>query len=385
MKNFVGAAIVVLMVAGSLLIPSPPIQSVGISDFRAYWSASYLLTHGENFADPQQLLAVERLHTGWQENYPMVTWNPPWLLVILAPYALVPFERAVWWWMLTNIAFVITSAMMLWKLSISRTKAQRFAWIPVLIVFAYSITLTTIAAGQVNVLVLIGLSGFLFFEAMKREASAGAMLALPLVKPQLVYLVVPTLILDFVRQRRWRALAGFGGLLAALTAIVFILRPGFVGEYLATFGSGRLFDYQTPNLGGWLQMLFGWSWAKLMGLAFLPLTVIIWWHYSENLETRVLVDGGVILSLITAPFVWSYDFVVLLVPLMSVVGWIGDGKLPQLDSIAIAFALIVADAMIFYQRFTSEGGEAYFFWIPLCVAAVYLYVWWRVRRQMAYA
>ncbi len=133
MSNSISVAILFVAIVIVLAMPSPLLRGVGESDFRAYWSASYLLTRGENFADPQRLFAVERGFTGWRENYPMVTWNPPWLLVILAPLTLVSFRQAVWWWLLTNVALAFSSSLVIWNLSVSQANVRRFIWLPLLI------------------------------------------------------------------------------------------------------------------------------------------------------------------------------------------------------------------------------------------------------------
>ncbi len=384
MKDFLLLAIVLIIVVILLGLPSPFLPRVGVLDFRAYWSASYLLTHGGNFADPQQLIAVERRYTGWQENYAFMTWNPPWLLVLLAPYTLVSFERAAWSWILTNITLVLTSTWAIWSLSAAQPTARRFIWLPALIGFIYSPTLTAIAAGQVNTLVLAGLAGFLFFDSQANEVGAGSMLALTFVKPQLVYALLPVLVLESLVERRWRVVASIAVSLTILTTLVFILRPGFAAEYLAMLQGANLLNYQTPTIGGWLEMSFGWSWAKVAGVVIAPIGMILWWYHQRNLPTRTIVDAGLILSVLTVPFVWSYDFIVLLIPLMRIAGWIVDGVLFKFASIAIIMAIVLADAIIFYQRFTTDN-EINFFWIPLFVGAIYIYISSRTRRQPTFA
>jgi len=354
--------------------PLPP--RIGEIDFRAYWSASYLLRHNENFADPARLFQIEQTHTGWHEDYPMVAWNPPWLFVLLLPYALVPFARAVWLWLLTSIVLVFVSALLLWQRDATNQSARRHVWIPTLAGFVFSPTLTALIAGQVNILVLFGLAGYLFFAVRRRDGMAGALLALTTVKPQLIYVTVPILLLDSWRASRLRVLAGFAIVLVGLSIVFLVMRPMALGDSVTTIVAGRLLDWETPTLGGVLAATLGWQWAKLMGLAIMPLAVLAWWKSVGRLDTRTLVDVTLLASVITAPFGWSYDFVVLLVPLMRVIAWIVDGALRFWDALLIVLVLLASNMFAFYERVLTPS-EIYFVWMPLVVAGVYTYAFLR--------
>lgn len=373
----------VLILCLVVLLVMPPVlpPRIGQIDFPAYWSASYLLLRGENFGDPTRLLEIEKTLTTWPETYPMVTWNPPWLLVVLLPYTFVPFERAAWWWMLTNITLVSLSAVMLWQTQTTTVSARRWVqWAPVW-AFAFAPTLTALIAGQVNLMVLAGIAGYLFFRQRQQYGWSGILLALTMVKPHLVYLTVPLVLYVELQQRHWRVLAGFLGTLGMLTLVVFLRRPTFLFDYAMAVEGGRLFGYVTPTLGGILALLSGWDGWKVSGAALLPLT--IWYtHRVKTFNVPRLVEVTLMMSIITAPFGWSYDFVILLVPLFAIFGWMAEGTLARNQVILIGGLMVLADALIFYQRVASPP-ESYFFWIPLVIAG--FYAWILARRRMTYA
>lgn len=384
-KNTILCALLVAAFLFLLLSPPPLPPRIGAIDLPAYWSASYLLAQGENFAEPSQLFRVERSQTSWPENYPMLTWNPPWLLVLLLPYTLIPFPRAVWWWLLTNITLVFVSAVLLWQVDSTLARTRRLAWLGPLIAFAYSPTLVAIIAGQVNILVFAGLGIYLWFVISSRGArwrmlAAGAALALTMVKFHLVYLTVPLLLLDAARRRQWHILLGFGMSLTASMALVFFLRPTFVFEYARTIGAGGLLQYETPTFGGIVAGLTDWNGVKLMGIVLLPLSILAWWRRGANWDLRTLVDVTLLASVITAPFGWSYDFVVLLIPLLRIVVWMTEGLLPRAQVILLALVLLGADAYSYYERIASPG-EIYFSWIPWLIALTYGFAWWQVNHH----
>ena len=372
-----------ILIAGAvgllLIIPVSLPYPIGKIDFPAYWSAGYLLAHGENFADPVGIFQIEKMLTTRQEDYPMLTWNPPWLLVLLIPYTWVSFDHAVWWWLLTNITLVFLSAVVMWQISAANERSRRFAFGAPLIAFAYSPTLMALIAGQVNLIVLAGLAGFLWFHSKLQFGRAGMALALTLVKAHLVYITVPLVLLYAVRKRQWRLLVGFFGELVVLSAIVFLLRPTFLSEYSGALSGGGLLNYITPTAGGILALVFGWNGFKLMGLLLLPLGVWISWR-AGSWQISTLVDITLLASIITAPFGWSYDFVILLVPIIHAIVCLVEGKLPRVESFLIGGIFLFADGLMFYQRLQSPSEE-YFFWVPLLVAGLIIWVWVRQNRM----
>src|SRR5207302_10645410 len=93
----------------------------------------------------------------------------------------------------------------------------------------------TVLQGQSDLIVLVPLAAAYAAWARGRYGLAGALSALALAKPQLL-LLIPVL---FITRRAWRALAAFGGTLAAL---------GLVS--VATFGIGPVFTYLN-SVGTW--------------------------------------------------------------------------------------------------------------------------------------
>jgi hypothetical protein len=87
--------------------------------------------------------------------------------------------------------------------------------------------------GQVAILGFLSLAGTLALLARGRDAAAGMVLVLATVKPTLIFLVLPFLLLWAVSRRRWRFVAGFGGLLAVLCIASWLALPTWLGDWLA--------------------------------------------------------------------------------------------------------------------------------------------------------
>jgi hypothetical protein len=127
--------------------------------------------------------------------------------------------------------------------------------------------------------------------------------------------------------------------------------------------------------------LTGWTGAKLVGLVLVPLPLLIWLRAGTG-NFRVIVDISLLLSLITAPYGLSYDQTMLLPPLLTLLALIASGSFDPVAGRAIAGALVAADVFSFYERVRTPS-EVYFFWVPLVVAAAYLYYLWRATRTGA--
>jgi hypothetical protein len=123
-----------------LALPSPLPPGIGTVDFRPFWSASYLFIRGDDFTNPARLYQIQQQLTDLQTSYPMLVWNPPWLFLILAPFTLIPFSRAVWWWALINLTLTFIATIVIWQCTSNRLTTRNQVWIGLLVVFGFSMT-----------------------------------------------------------------------------------------------------------------------------------------------------------------------------------------------------------------------------------------------------
>jgi hypothetical protein len=370
--KIISGIVVILSLIVFLFLPSSLLPLFGRGDFVAHWSASYMLARGEDYIDPGQIAKVENAFTTWQGDYAILARNPPWEFVLLMPYAFVPFDRAAWWWVLSNISLGFAGAVLLWRLDTPRHSVQQQSWIAVLILFIFSPTSTLLILGNVDFLVLIGLVGFLYLMEKQHDGLAGAVLVLATIKPQVVYVTLPILLLDLIWHRRWRVLTGFSIVLGGLTAIALVLRPTIISEFLSATINGNLLGWQVPTLGGVLELLWGWSASKLMACIVLPLAILFWWRNRMNVDTRRIVDVTLLVSLITTPFCWSYDFTILIIPLLSIVAWLVEGNRTKSQFWILTGVLVAANFAMFLTRIIVDN-EVYFFWVPIIIALIYEY------------
>ena len=367
---------IILLVIGIgilLAVRLPLPANMGAIDFRPYWSSSFLLAHGQDFSDPSTMNGVERTLTGWSEPFTMYAWFAPTGNLVLLPYTFFPFTRATYYWLLTNITIVFFSALLIWGNTTLRT------WIPLVAAFGFSTTLVSFISGQVNTLVVLGLALLLFFCELRRDFAAGASLALATTKAHLVILTLPLLLLDIMRRKQWRAFAGFVTVLSGCALILFVLYPAWPISFwrlvnLGMMGTAR----EAPTVSGLFVVAGERIWGKWIWVPGLFFAILVWWKRGKGWDLRTLIDVSILGGMLISPIGWSYDQVMLLFPILHVLKWAADGSLARRDAIAVALLLIVVDAITFYQCILTPS-EVWFFWVPLVVAAVYVFA--RQRSQ----
>lgn len=360
--------IILLILALPVTLPG----EVGAIDFRPYWSSTVLLARGQDFGDPLVVDRFEREQTGWQKPYTMLAWFAPTGNLVLLPFTLFPFDRAVYYWLLTNIVIVFASALIL------AHAASLKQWVGVLCVFSFSMTLVALIAGQVSTLVLLGLALFFYFNGKQQDGAAGACLVLTTIKPHLVILALPLLLLGQARSRRWSVLAGFSGGLLVCGLILIILNPSWVEYFIRLVNLGMDVDRETPTLSGLLMTAGVPRLGKFLWLGALAIAVCLWWLSGKNWQVRSMVDLSLMVGLVVSPIGWSYDQIILMVPLMRVMGWAVDGSLSRRASVLLLVVLGLANLATYIQRALSPSDIG-FFWVPLACAGVYLYAC--LRRQ----
>ena len=124
----------------------------------------------------------------------------------------------------------------------------------------------------------------------------------------------------------WEAVVGF----LAACALPLALRPGVFFEYGQSAFTHSILHFPTPTLGSCLRLAFGW---QNRWLVYIPMAGgLLWfglywrkhqnhWNWSEHLPVILLV------SLLTSPYAWMFDHVVLLPALAAMVGMVlGSGS-----------------------------------------------------------
>src|SRR5690606_362850 len=112
--------------------------------------------------------------------------------------------------------------------------------------------LTLLFYGQISHILLLGLTGFIFFSKREAHFRAGFSLSATLIKPHALYLLYFWILLEGMRTRSLKSLLGFAVGAAFLGIVPLVWQPGIWNMY-SEFASSPPVSWITPTIGSWLQ------------------------------------------------------------------------------------------------------------------------------------
>ena len=212
---------------------------VSPGDFLLYWAAGKLFLQQANPYDAEALLSIT--NTIQIQPYPFVNWNPPWTLILTAPFALLPFKLAQTLWYAILVGALLWMANWFWRFRAGSSAYREIAWLSIILFLP---VLHALYLGQINLLVPIGL--LLFYRAVEKKRCVLAGLAVLLVaaKPHLVFLFFLFLGLWCLKHRLWSLLFA-----AALSLTVPVILLSLYNPKIRAISSGKAFLWITPKTG----------------------------------------------------------------------------------------------------------------------------------------
>jgi hypothetical protein len=318
-------------------------------DFFQFWAGGRAILLRQDPYDPASWRSIYEEQGRWLwETEKHVFVYPLWTALPFVPLALLPFSTAVFVWALMNEALIIPSLLM-WLRALSWSEPK--AWLLLVLAsgLAFEPVSVTVLLGHLGIVLVSLISGTLYLVSRGRHAQAGVLLGLTLLKPQLFLLVYPVLLLTMALRRKWSFLATFGITVGTLLASSWVLLPGWIGAWQQQVGGTSAVRLAiSPTMWVVLQsvtMALGiqdlWLTMGFAGLAAVAGVVIYsLWESRTTLRSGVVpeptVSLTVITSLLIAPYVLSYDFVLLVLP-MTTCFWIAHSLAkPFRQALAIA-------------------------------------------------
>src|SRR5215813_8837089 len=166
-------------------------RELPLNDFIEYWSAERLFVSGHNPYSASEMLDVQH-GAGWESPQPLMMFNPPWVLPLLAPLAGLPFRTAQISWLVASVALLFVSTILLWRYYGGMPDRALIASACALLFFPNPVALRM---GQLAPVILFGLAGFLLCVRSKRFWLAGVALSTLGIKPHLLIPVAVVVVL----------------------------------------------------------------------------------------------------------------------------------------------------------------------------------------------
>ncbi len=342
-----------------------------VNDSVEYWSAARLALHRQNPYDTDSLLALER-QAGYARKSPLIMWNPPWVLPFFMPLSVFSYRLAQKLWLVLCCACVALSVYLLWKLY-GRTRFP--SPMACLLIAIFTPLLVVLAIGQVGPLVLLGITGFLWFEQKQRYGLAGMSLFLLALKPHLVFLFWMAVSLWLIKQKHWRMLVHFLGVAGIVCGATILAAPQVFSQYYHFWLHNPVHWNEFPTVSGMLSHLTG---SQSAALALIPPTLaslwllLHWVRFRQRWNWQHELPVLLVVSLVASPYAWFFDGVILLPALMQIIRLLSEKKLWLAPTICYAGMNLAVVLLI-------AGGKNLFWYSWVAPMWVVLYFWSRHR------
>jgi Glycosyltransferase family 87 len=336
----------------------------GANDFYSRWvGARALFLHGANPYSDAVTREIQRGMYGRPAlaNEDQVAFAYPlYAAFIAAPFVMLPYAQAQSLWMALLILAVASGALALGRLS--GVKSLRPLPLAALLlgVLLFYPAVRGIFLGQFALWSFFCLALALAAIDARNDLSAGALLALALVKPQPAILLVPVVLAWALYQRRWRIVEGAVGVLLALILAAMVWAPTWPLDFIQAVR--RYADYEpvgppVQTLGEWFAPALSAPFTFIVSGALLGWLV---WRAVRTLGATWLdfqptVHLAAIVTTLMAGRVGTPDQMILLIPWLCWLGaWWGRGRRAQALLVGLGLVILPWAVFLFTLRGNTE-------------------------------
>jgi hypothetical protein len=242
----------------------------------------------------------------------MVTRTPPYALALIFPFGFPDEKSAAALWSLLLLASLVASVQIVWLLH-----SQPHNYLH-LLGYAFAPALSCLAAGQMSLIVLLGLAIFLRFNRTS-PTIAGASLWLCALKPHLFLPFGAVLLAWVITSKRYRLAAGAIGAFLVSLVMTYVLDPSAWLHYRDMMSITRIATLPIPCLSIFLRQIVH---PESAWLQYLPASLGCIWaiaYFYKHRSTWDWLEHGSLLmlvSVVVAPYSWFMDQAVLIPALL---------------------------------------------------------------------
>ncbi len=343
-------------------------------DSTLYWATAKLLVHAENPYSVPDILSLERSQDYAAEKPKM--YRPlPWSIWMILPLGML---SAYWAWVAwTAIAVIslVIAIRLLWRMYGDRPNpSNQF----LLVAYLFAPVIACLVMAQMGTVLLLGIVLF-FLLAEEHPFAAGAVLLLPMAKPQFFALMWPILLILLtwiIARRKWSLLGGMTAAFLCANALVLTFDPAIFQHYRQMLPLDNMQNEFMPNLSGMMRALF---FRRLFWVQFVPAGLGMLWsarYYWKNHERWNWPQHGpwlLVVSALIAPYSWMTDEVALLPAILQGVLWLSSRKLKLRSQFVILLFACLNLLLLLIVRAKVDPFTGIYFWSSLVWFSWYWY------------
>ncbi len=265
---------------------------------------------------------------------------PLWTLLLVLPFAALDLGWGAAAWLAFSLCVLGAGMFFLINTYYHKRLPVGEFFLVALLIFTYRAVLVSMNNGQITFVLFFILALFLLLVERKRPFLAGVTLAFILIKPNPFILFVPAFGLWLLWQRRWQIIAGAATSGLGMLLVSWLVQPGWLFEWLNVRGK-TVATFITPTLWG-LAYEIAPAWWALLGLGFVVLVTAVLGliiFRNHNLSEKEVLPLVLIASLLTTPYAWVYEHLLLLIPSILIFLAIKQRGLAAVIWLLLAFVL----------------------------------------------
>ena len=347
--------------------------NVSQRDSIAYWTAAKLLVAHADPYDTDKVFEMEQ-QQGYAEQKPLVLRTPPWSLFMVVGLGVLDAFWAWVVWVAASVAGLLLAMRLCWRIYGAQRIPQNLFWI---IGYLFAPVPACLVAGQMGIMLLLGLVLFLWWE-VEHPYLAGAALILPFAKPHLLALFWFALIFWIVSRKKWTLAIGFLTAFALACLLPLLFDPHVFGHYREMLRRASVGLEFIPALSGVVRLLFfrRWFWVQ-----FLPMAIGLAWcarfvaQRKSNWNWREHAPALIVTSVLTTPYAWLTDEVIVLPAILQAAVWIylARKNLKVTARFAVFVFALLNLLLLLILRSKIQFATGIYFWSSLVWFFWYVY------------
>ncbi len=291
------------------------------SDFFTFWLGSKLVLAGQNPYDPSiWLLGHQLAGSTWLEN--AIYCYPLPLAYILIFIGVMPIQLASPVWVFLSICSILGAIILLQ--SRSKDGLQLKHLFPIILGLAlFRPIFTTIRNGQIGGFILLVIVLVLFYTEKKKWIVVGLLSTLLYLKPTIGLPILGLLFIWLIKNNGLKAIITNVITSSIILGISILQQPDWVYSFLKIgLSKGSDVFMITPTIWGISGLSCGLNprCTVFVGstiFTFITISaVILFWKYSKKWSIWLSGSIFVLVSLLITPYLWVYDQVLLLLPII---------------------------------------------------------------------
>ena len=351
------------------------LEILHINDFSGFWAGPRAVLAGISPWDPAHYPAA-RIAFDTQRDDAMVLNYMPWTVIALLPLGLLPLEAAAWIWMAASmICAAVALRALLREFMPGRAVVHGALG---LALFVGQPGFHTIVLGQWALLLMSAVAAIVLAVRAGHARRAGfAALAL-LAKPQLFVWTAVGLAIPAAFDQRYRRFVAFAVVLAgALVVSAWLAFPDWFSAWIADIPARR--TGRSAVLLSAFGQLFGTP-GRVLAIAVIGAGVVFASRFVPGSDPWLAV--WLALSGAGAIYSWSYDHVLLFVPLVIASGVLATaGRESAAKGLAVGGALtFLIVSLAFYGLAVWRHDETFSILVPVGFFVAIGWSLWPYRR-----